>query len=201
MRRSPLMWMTPVVFRHDFARESDDALDECGAPVTQSTSVSRRWCFEHDDVSALGVAESVGEAVGDHAVAEASFAVGDGLGAVKGWLHRGRGDAVRLCHLSLKRQDEGDGHGDSYAPVDDRPPRLRYPALRTIENSHGCTRIVRMGSVNVLVRHGAAPRQRSSVAAGSQGGLTVALCTDLRLDRLLEVAHRGSGLAHPSGND
>ncbi len=119
-------------------------------PLLKSTSVGRRWCSEDDDVPALGVAESESESVGDHAVAEASLAVLDGLGAVEGWLHGWRGGAVRLGDLCLKRQDEGNGDGDGDEPVDNRPPGLRYPALGAVEDFHGRPDIVRTASADVV---------------------------------------------------
>ena len=147
------MWMTPSRSATTSPGSPMMRLTNAEPPSRKSTSVGRRGCVEHDDVSALGVAKSVGESVGDHAVAEASLAVLDGLGAMERWLHGRRRDAVRLGYLCLKRQDEGDCHGDSHEPVDDRPPRLRDPALGAIEDPHGHIDIVRLSSADVGSGH------------------------------------------------
>jgi hypothetical protein len=52
-------------------------------------------------------------------------------------------------HFRLERKDEGDRDRDRDQPVDDRPPRLRYPALRSIENLHGYIGIVRSDSAGM----------------------------------------------------
>ena len=102
--------------------------------------------------------------------------IGNWPRAMERWLHRRRGNAVRLGDLRFERQDEGNRDCDRDEPVDDRPPRLRYPALRTIENSHASIRIVRTVSAGVRSRnHDAAARRCRWVASRSQGGLTVAL--------------------------
>ena len=61
---------------------------------------------EDDDLSPLRVAEPVRNPVGDHSVAELALAELGRLRAVKRWLHRRRGDAVRLGDLRFARQDD-----------------------------------------------------------------------------------------------
>ena len=158
----------PVAFRHEFAGKPDDALDEGRIPVAQSTSLRCLGSSEDDDLSPLRIIEPVRKPVGDHTVAESPLAEVCGYRAVERWLHRRRGDAVRLGDLCLKRQDEGNGRGDRNEPIDDRPPGLRYPALSTVENLHGCLDIVRMASTDVGSRNGA--WRLSASVDGSQKG-------------------------------
>jgi len=132
--------------------------------------------LEHHDLPALGLAEPVRKAVGDDSVAESALTEIGRSGAVERRLHRRRWNAVRLGHLRFERQHEGNRDRDRDEPVDDRPPRLRYPALCTIQNSHGYTGIVRTIAIGARRDdENANALHRSWVAAGSQRRLEIAL--------------------------
>ena len=176
----------PVALRDELARKPDDALDEGRTTVTEPTSLGCLGSFEDDDLSPLRVTEPVRKPVGDHAVAESALAELGRLRAVKRWLHRRRGDAVRLGDLRFERQDEGNRDCDRDEPVDDRPPRLRYPALRTVENSHVSIHIVRIVSVGLLSRDWPDRPQvgRSRVARRSDSGSDARIFASVRTHRL-----------------
>ncbi|HEY6584461.1 MAG TPA: hypothetical protein VIZ29_06415, partial [Gaiellaceae bacterium] len=136
-----------LAHRHHFPGESDQALDERGASITGFASVSCGRSSEDHDLSALGVAEPVRKAVGDHSVANSALTVSDGSGAVERWFHRRRRNDIGLRHLSLERENEGNRDRNGDEPVDDRSPRLWYAGLSSIENLHRCTVIVRSSVV------------------------------------------------------
>ena len=165
-----------MAHRHHFAGKSDQALDERGASITGFASVGCGRSSEDHDLSALGVAKPVCKAVGDYSVAKSALTVSDGSGAVERWFHRRRRNDIRLGHLSLERENERNRDRNGDEPVDDRPPRLRYAALSSIENLHGCTVIVRSsaaacGTADVRTFCAAVDWD----ANGSQGGPTLAL--------------------------
>ena len=141
-----------LAHRHHFAGKSDQALDERGASVTGFASVGCGRSSEDHDLSALGVAEPVCKAVGDHSVAKSALAVSDGSGAVERWFHRRRRNDIGLGHLSLERENEGDRDRNGDEPVDERPPRLWYAALSAIENLHRFAVIVRSSVVACCMR-------------------------------------------------
>jgi hypothetical protein len=165
-----------LAHRHHFAGKSDQALDERGASITGFASVGCARSSENHDLPALGVAEPVRKAVGNHSVAESALTVSDGSGAVERWFHRRRRNDIGLSHLSLERENERNRDRNGDEPVDDRPPRLRYAALSSIENLHRCTDILRSsaaacGTEDVRTFCAAVDWD----ANGSQGGPTLAL--------------------------
>src|SRR5580765_1079512 len=112
-----------LVLVDEVARQADQPFDEDAA--LPALLLRRGRGLEDHDLAAVGVAEPVDEAVGQHPVGEARLATDARPRAVERRLHRRRGDLVRVDDPGLDRQHEPDRDGDGHDPVDRDPPGPR----------------------------------------------------------------------------